>query len=134
MKYKYKCINDFLNTKFPDIKDIKKGENLIKEKEDFVDQTVRVIQNLQSSYLAIQGPPGTGKTWISAKVIIELLKQGKKIGISSNTHKAINNLLKQIEDIAIKEKFVFKGVKKSSLDKETKKIKIIQNLIYLLQT
>ena len=56
-----------------------------------------------------------GKTWISAKVIIELLKQDKKIGISSNSHKAINNLLKQIEDIAIKEKFVFKGVKKSSL-------------------
>jgi len=73
--------------------------------------------------LAIQGPPGTGKTWISAKVIIELLKQGKKIGISSNTHKAINNLLKQIENIAIKEKFVFKGLKKGSLDNETQKIK-----------
>ncbi len=102
---KYKCINDFLNAKFPDIKDIEKGDNLINEKEDFVDQTVNVIKNLQSSCLAIQGPPGTGKTWISAKVIIELIKQGKKIGISSNTHKAINNLLKQIEDIAVKEKF-----------------------------
>ena len=120
---KYKCINDFLNAKFPDIKDIKKGDNLINEKEDFVDQTVNVIKNLQSSCLAVQGPPGTGKTWISGKVIIELLKQGKKIGISSNSHKAINNLLKQIEDIAVKEKFVFKGVKKSSLDTETKKIK-----------
>ena len=120
---KYKCINDFLNAKFPDIKDIKKGDNLINEKEDFVDETVKVIKNLQSSCLAIQGPPGTGKTWISAKVIIELLKQGKKIGISSNSHKAINNLLKQIEDIAVKEKFEFKGLKKSSLDTETKKIK-----------
>ena len=120
---KYKCINDFLNAEFPDITGIKKGENLINEKEDFVDQTVRVIQNLQSSCLAIQGPPGTGKTWISAKVIIELLKQGKKIGISSNSHKAINNLLKQIEDIAVKEKFEFKGIKKCSPDKETGKIK-----------
>jgi len=122
---KYKCINDFLNAKFPDIKDIKKGDNLINEKEDFVDETVKVIKNLQSSCVAIQGPPGTGKTWISAKVIIELLKQGKKIGISSNSHKAINNLLEQIEEIADndKEKFEFKGLKKSSLDTETKKIK-----------
>ena len=86
------------------------------EKEDFVNQTVRVIQNLQSSCLAIQGPPGTGKPWISAKVIIELLKQGKKIGISSNSHKAINNLLKQIEHIAVKEKFEFKGIELNKED------------------
>ena len=122
-KNKYKCINDFLIAKFPDVKGIEKGKNLINDKEDFVYQTVKVINNLQSSCLAIQGPPGTGKTWISAKVIIELLKKGKKIGISSNSHKAINNLLKQIEDIAIEEKFEFKGVKKSSQDTETKNIK-----------
>ena len=59
---KYKCINDFLNAKFPRHKRTSKsGDNLINEKEDFVDQTVNVIKNLQSSCLAIQGPPGTGK-------------------------------------------------------------------------
>ena len=30
---KYKCVNDFLNAKFPNVKDIEKGDNLINEKE-----------------------------------------------------------------------------------------------------
>ena len=103
---------------------MKKEKNLINDKEDFVDQTVKVINNLQSSCHNSRVPPGISKTWISAAfIIIELLKKGKKIGISSNSHKAINNLLKQIEDIAVEEKFEFKGVKKSSEDRETKEIK-----------
>jgi uncharacterized protein len=117
---KYKCLNDFLNNEFPDIENLKKGENLIDENKDIVQQAINVAKNLNSSFLVIQGPPGTGKTRISAILIIELLKQNKKVGISSNSHKAINNLLSQIEEIAIAEKFTFKGVKKNRLDRETK--------------
>lgn len=41
----------------------------------------------------LPGPPGAGKTYTGKHLIAELLKRGKKIGISSNSHKAINNLL-----------------------------------------
>ena len=51
------------------------------------------IKNLDSSYLAIQGPPGAGKSHTGKHVIAELLKTGAKVGIASNSHKAINNLL-----------------------------------------
>ena len=39
----------------------------------------------------------TGKTYNSAKIIIELMKDGKKVGVSSNSHEAIKNLLSEIE-------------------------------------
>ena len=72
------------------------------------------IKNLDNSYLFIQGPPGTGKTYSSAKAILELLKDGKKIAISSNSHKAINNLLSKLDEFANEEGFAFKGLKKFS--------------------
>ena len=42
----------------------------------------------------IQGPPGTGKTYTASKVIAHLLSHGKRVGITSNSHKAVLNLLK----------------------------------------
>ncbi len=43
--------------------------------------------------LAIQGPPGTGKTWTGARMIVELVRAGYRVGISAQAHKAITNLL-----------------------------------------
>lgn len=49
--------------------------------------------NLDSSYLTLQGPPGAGKTHAGKHIIAELLKRGKRVGVSSNSHQAINHLL-----------------------------------------
>lgn len=56
-------------------------------------QVINAIQHLDHSYLPIQGPPGAGKSYTGKHVIAELLKNGAKVGIASNSHKAINNLL-----------------------------------------
>ena len=45
---------------------------------------------------------------------MELLRRGKRIGISSNSHKAINNLLAGIEKAAQREAVTFQGQKKCS--------------------
>jgi predicted RecB family nuclease len=58
-----------------------------------LEEITAAIKNLDSSYLAIQGPPGAGKSHTGKHVIAELLKTGAKVGITSNSHKAINNLL-----------------------------------------
>ena len=58
-----------------------------------LEQIITAIVNLDNSYLPIQGPPGAGKTFTGKHVIAHLLKSGARIGISSNSHKAINNLL-----------------------------------------
>jgi uncharacterized protein len=48
------------------------------------------------SYLAIQGPPGSGKTTKGAELIVELVKEGKRVGITAHSHAVIGNLLEAV--------------------------------------
>ena len=93
---KYKAIYEILNKNYPKIKNIKEGENIIKNK-DFLDEALKTVEAMNKTYLYFQGPPGVGKTHTAAFIIIELLKKSKKIGITANSHKVIFNLLKKIE-------------------------------------
>ena len=113
-KTKYKCIEDFLKNNYPDIKSLKSGGTIIDYSKDIIDQSINAVKKLNSSFLLIQGPPGAGKTYTSAKIILSLIKDKKKVGINSNSHKAINNLLLKIEELAAEENFKFEGFKKSS--------------------
>jgi uncharacterized protein len=56
-------------------------------------QIIQAAKHLDSSYLTIQGPPGAGKSYTGQHIIAELVKSGARVGIASNSHKAINNLL-----------------------------------------
>ncbi len=47
----------------------------------------------------LQGPPGTGKTQVIAETIAHLVKQGKKVLVSSETHKAIDNVFERLPKI-----------------------------------
>lgn len=89
------AIVDFLKRDYPRIKHITPGQTIADNHDPSVrlEQIIKAIANLDNSYLPIQGPPGAGKTYTGKHVITELLRQGKKVGISSNSHKAINNLL-----------------------------------------
>ena len=109
----YKSIMDMLERKEPDIKNIKSGSILIEENKDLITQSIEIVKNLNNSYLTIQGPPGTGKTYTSAKIIIELMKAGKKVGITSNSHEAIKTLLIAIEQQAVDQNYEFSGMRKS---------------------
>ena len=51
------------------------------------------LQSLKYHTVVIQGPPGSGKTTFSAALICSLLKAGKSVAVSSNSHAAIDNLL-----------------------------------------
>src|SRR3989454_3836302 len=69
---------------------------------------------LDGSYLFIQGPPGTGKTWTGARIAVELIRRGQRVGIVATSHKAIHNLLDEITNAAREEALRFRGLKKSS--------------------
>jgi uncharacterized protein len=66
-----------------------------------------------SAYLFVQGPPGSGKTYWGGHEIVKLLREGKRIGITSNSHKAIHNLLDEV----VKHAAPFVGLKKCSADR-----------------
>jgi len=69
---------------------------------------------LDGSYLFIQGPPGTGKTWTGARIVVELMRRGQRVGVASTSHKAIHNLLDEVQQTALKAGVAFRGLKKCS--------------------
>jgi hypothetical protein len=68
------------------------GVTIQQQEEALPDTVIRAVHEFDNSYLFIQGPPGTGKTFTAAQAILSLLRAGKRIGISSNSHKAINKV------------------------------------------
>src|ERR1700722_3457585 len=60
----------------------------------------RVAGALDRSVFAIQGPPGVGKTTTGAHMICDLVRQGKKIGVTAQSHQVIQNLLAKVVDNA----------------------------------
>ena len=65
---------------------------------------VTLVEGLDHTTLCIQGPPGSGKTYNAAAVIVALSAGGARIGVSSNSHKAIVNLLDAVAAEASKQR------------------------------
>lgn len=86
------ALEDFLSRQSPRLKTAHAGP-LRLPGEDNATAAIRLARDLDSSCLCLQGPPGTGKTWTGARIILALLKDGKKVGVTSNSHKAILNLM-----------------------------------------
>jgi uncharacterized protein len=61
--------------------------------ETTVNAAVRLCAHLAGGILPIQGPPGAGKTFTGARMICELVRRGKKVGITATSHKVIRNLI-----------------------------------------
>ena len=56
----------------------------------------RAVLALDHGYLAIQGPPGSGKSTVGAQMIVNLVEAGKKVGVTANSHKVIDELLDKV--------------------------------------
>jgi uncharacterized protein len=70
--------------------------------ESVVQAACRIGLALDHSVLPIQGPPGAGKTFTGAQMICELIKSGRKVGITAVGHKVIRKLLDEVVDAARK--------------------------------
>jgi predicted RecB family nuclease len=110
---RYRAARDILCTAFPRTAAVAYGEPLQGEHADHR-QIKAIAAGLEDSYLFIQGPPGSGKTYTGAEVILELIAAGHKVGVSANSHKAINNLLAEVESQASPGTAGLRGCKKSS--------------------
>lgn len=64
--------------------------------EPDLDAACRLASCLDEGALAIQGPPGSGKTYTGARMIVRLLQQGRRVGISATSHKVISNFMTEI--------------------------------------
>jgi hypothetical protein len=68
--------------------------------ETVLDTAVRVAPEIESGTFPIQGPPGSGKTHIGARMICALVRAGKSVGVTANSHKVIRNLLDEVIEAA----------------------------------
>ena len=69
------------------------GATLAGDDPSVVEAARRVALALEHGVLVIQGPPGAGKTFTAARMICDLVRAGRKVGVSAQSHKVIRNLL-----------------------------------------
>jgi predicted RecB family nuclease len=63
----------------------------------------RLGLELDHTVLPIQGPPGTGKTYTGARMILDLVATGKRVGVTAQSHRVIGNLLETVARAAAAE-------------------------------
>lgn len=98
---RFRAVQDLLQKSPPRFSPARQGPIL--NTGDLVAETVAAISDLDHGVLPIQGPPGTGKTYVSSRAIIHLVRQGLRIAVASNSHRAIDNLLFAVVDRAIED-------------------------------
>jgi uncharacterized protein len=76
--------------------------------QDDLDAAKELVANLGGRHLVIQGPPGSGKTYTGARLIAHLIGLGRRVGVTSTSHKAIHNLIDEVEKTGVQ----FRGLKK----------------------
>jgi uncharacterized protein len=67
--------------------------------------------SLDGTYLYVQGPPGSGKTYRGARLVTALIRAGRKVGVTAQSHKVIHHLLDAIAAAAAEERLEIKGFK-----------------------
>jgi len=72
------------------------------------------VRGLHDSALVVQGPPGTGKTWTGARLALDLMAGGRRVGVMATSHKAINHFVRAVEEAADEAGTTFRGWKKQS--------------------
>ena len=76
------------------------GAPLAADGEEVGTAARRLVLALDESYLAIQGPPGSGKSVLGAAMVVELVRAGRRVGVTANSHKVIGELLEKISEEA----------------------------------
>jgi uncharacterized protein len=90
--------------------------SLIDPGEEPLDAGRRLVHQLDRSVLPIQGPPGAGKTYTAARMIVEALKAGMRVGVTAMSHKVISNVVEETCRAASKDGVPVSGIQKATGD------------------
>jgi uncharacterized protein len=104
------ALADFLFRRAPSITG-HAGGSLVMPALEVLESAKGLVGRMSNTTLFIQGPPGCGKTYSGGELIACLLHAGKRVGVTSNSHRAICLLLKSAADAADRLGVKFKGVK-----------------------
>lgn len=115
---RYSAVVSILRRDLPDIRGRTRGEPIIADGVETLPATIDALRSLRESHLLIQGPPGAGKTYTASHAILALLAEGRRVGITAHGHKAINQLLGEVEALVAANGLDIRGIKKNSRDEQ----------------
>jgi len=112
----YRAVRDLILRQSPRHVGAIPGRPLRRGDETTLDTAYRLAITLDGGCLAIQGPPGAGKTYTGARMIVALLKEGRRVGITATTNSAIGNLLSEVVKAAAEVDFDLNAMQRSEID------------------
>ena len=86
----FRAVEDLLSRNAPRLPG---RQGAILQKKDTVEGVIDAVTRMEETLLPVQGPPGTGKTHVTARAILALVRKGHRVGVASNSHEAIRNVL-----------------------------------------
>ena len=111
----YRAVRDMLLRLAPR-RSVGWGASLVEPGEDVLDAARRLALELDAGTLPIQGPPGTGKTYAGARMILDLVGAGKRVGVTAQSHKTISNMLEAVVEAATEERVAVRIIQKADSD------------------
>jgi predicted RecB family nuclease len=113
---RYRALRDLIMLRSPRLQGGGAATSLVAAGEDPVAATTRLVSALDQSFLAVQGPPGCGKTYTGAHVIVELVRQKRRVGVCATTHRAIARLLEEMSEVAAEQGQPVRAMQKCDAD------------------
>lgn len=113
---RYPAVASVLRRDLPALRGRDAGAAVLADGTDVLPGTIDALLALNGSHLLIQGPPGAGKTYTASHAIVALLAKGMRVGVASHGHKAINQLLREVEAVGAASGLDIRGIKKSSYE------------------
>lgn len=97
------------------------GEPIVGQGIDIAQASIDAVRAMDRTVLYLQGPPGAGKTHTGARLIVDALARGQRVGVMSNGHKAINYLLDRVMAAGRERGVRVDGCKKITRAKESQR-------------
>jgi uncharacterized protein len=92
----WRAARDLLVRRPPRIAGLASGTPLLGDGADSLVVARRYALALEETVLPIQGPPGTGKTHTAARMIVDLVAAGRRVGVTAQSHRVIGNALEKV--------------------------------------
>ena len=92
----FRAARDLILRGRPRIRGLTEGAVLASSSETPTGSARRLGLDLDRTVLPIQGPPGTGKTYTGARMILDLVATGDRVGVTAQSHRVIGNLLEAV--------------------------------------
>lgn len=112
----YRAARDLLLRRPPRLVGQKGHGTALRRDEALLDAAIRCARGLNRSCLPIQGPPGSGKTWTAARMIVALVRDGHRVGITATSHAVISHVLEGVLDCAGREGVTLHALQKAEGD------------------